>query len=183
MEYCVLIEKTAAAYHLPVQLVAAMAGVESGGDACACRFEPAFLERYVRPDQSVRARGACSLETERQALATSWGLMQVMGATARGLGFNGPFLSALTDPATGLEYGCRLLARLRDRHYAKLGWPGVVAAYNAGSPRLTTAGRYVNQEYVDRIAKALGGQWPGGEGPAGAIHNSDTLAVDVAQNP
>jgi len=160
MDYCVLIEQAAAAHHLPVQLVTAVAGVESGGDTCAFRFEPAFLDRHVRPDRTVRARGFCSLETERQGLATSWGLMQVMGATARVLGFDGPFLSALTDPKTGLDYGCRLLARLRDRHYARLGWPGVVAAYNAGSPRLTTTGRFVNQEYVDRIARALGGQWP-----------------------
>ena len=180
MDYCTHMEKAAAAYNLPVRLVAAMAGVESGGDACAFRFEPAFLERYVRPNKTVRAKGSCSLETERQGLATSWGLMQVMGATARGLGFNGPFLLALTDPSTGLEYGCRLLARLRDRHHATLGWPGVVAAYNAGSPRLTTAGRYVNQEYVDKIATALGGQWPGDHAPLAACPGGPTPGAQAA---
>lgn len=160
MEYQAQIEKAAANHGLPARLVAAVAGVESGGDAWAFRFEPQFYERYVRPDRSMRAVGPCSLDTERQARATSWGPMQVMGATARSLGFGGAFLSALADPQTGLEYGCRLLASLRDRHKAGHGWAGVVAAYNAGSVRKTAEGRFVNQAYVDKIAQALGGEWP-----------------------
>lgn len=155
-----LIENAAKAWGLPPELVAAVVGVESGGNAWAFRFEPAYYMRHVAKDASVRSKAPCSLDSERQALATSWGLMQVMGATARGLGFQGPFLSALTDPATGLEYGCRLLARLRDRLHGKHGWPGVAAAYNAGSARFDAAGAFVNQSYVDKIARALGGKWP-----------------------
>ena len=160
MEHQTLIEAAANVHGLPVQLVSAVVGVESGGDACAFRYEPAFYERYIRGNPQVRAVRPCSLETERTAQATSWGLMQVMGATARGLGYPGAFLSGLTRPEEGLEYGCRLLAKLAKRHEAGHGWPGVVAAYNAGSVRFTPGGGFVNQSYVDKIAQALGGEWP-----------------------
>lgn len=160
MEHQTLITEAARRHGLPESLVAAVVDVESGGDAWAIRHEQGFYDRYVKDDASVRAVRPCSLDTERRARAMSWGLMQVMGSTARGLGFDGPFLSRLTDPATGIDYGCRLLARLRSRDFAKHGWPGVVAAYNAGSVRLDPQGRFVNQSYVDKIAKALGGKWP-----------------------
>lgn len=160
MEHETLIEAAARTHGLPVGLVSAVVEVESGGDACAFRYEPAFFERYIRGNPAVRGVRPCSLETERMGQATSWGLMQVMGATARGLGYPGAFLSGLTRPEVGLEYGCRLLAKLAKRHKAGHGWPGVVAAYNAGSVRLAPGGGFVNQSYVDKIAQALGGEWP-----------------------
>lgn len=160
MELSNLIESAAARHGLPVRLVEAVVGVESGGNTWSIRYEPAFYERYVRQDKTVRAKAPCSLDTERKSRATSWGLMQVMGATARGLGFDGAFLSELTDPAVGLEYGCRLLARLGERCKASHGWPGAVAAYNAGSVRLGPEGGFVNQAYVDKIALKLGNEWP-----------------------
>ncbi|MGA8268053.1 MAG: lytic transglycosylase domain-containing protein, partial [Candidatus Acidiferrales bacterium] len=48
--------------------------------------------------------------TEAYSRAISWGLMQVMGQTARERGFAGKFLSELCDPATGLDAGCDLFA-------------------------------------------------------------------------
>ena len=36
--------------------------------------------------------------------------MQLMGQVAREHGFTGKFLAALCDPATGLEFGCKVLA-------------------------------------------------------------------------
>ena len=155
-----LVKETSLRHGLPPGLVRSVVAVESGGNAWAIRYEPAFFERYVKPDASVRPVSPCSAETEKRARATSWGLMQVMGATARGLGFEGAYLSQLCDPATGLDLGCKLLARLRDKHKAAHGWAGVVAAYNAGSPRKDGQGRFVNQAYVDKIAARLGESWP-----------------------
>ena len=57
------------------------------------------------------ARGAIPSETEARARAFSWGLMQVMGQVARENGFAGASLAALCDPGTGLDVGCRVLAR------------------------------------------------------------------------
>jgi soluble lytic murein transglycosylase-like protein len=153
-----LIEAAAKQYGIPVRLVAAIVMQESGGNAWAMRYEPGFFERYVR-GANVKTFGAVSKPTEGSARATSWGLMQVMGETARCLGCTLPFLSALCEAETGLKWGCTLLMRLKSRHLPSLGWAGVVAAYNAGSPR-TIGGKYVNQQYVDDVLAKCGGVWP-----------------------
>jgi len=143
-----LIEENAAKYSLPQWLIYGIVNTESGGDPWAVRFEPAFRTHYV-PDQ-CQTFGA-SNETERTTRACSWGLMQIMGQVAREHGYKGEFLSELCDPATGMDYGCRHLSRFRDRHFQSLGWPGVVAAYNAGTPRKTEDGHFTNQSYVDKV--------------------------------
>jgi soluble lytic murein transglycosylase-like protein len=70
----------------------------------ALRFEPVFEHRYIRPALPLAPT------TEELCLAISWGLMQVMGETAREHGFRGKFLNALCDPATGLSVGCVVLS-------------------------------------------------------------------------
>jgi soluble lytic murein transglycosylase-like protein len=150
----ILVAQRAAKYQIPAKLVGAIVQTESSGNTWAQRFEPAFLERYV-PTAPERF-GACSRDTERTQRATSFGLMQIMGQVARELGCTLPFLTQLCEPEIGLDYGCRQLARLRDRHLAKFGWEGVVAAYNAGSPRRDAQGIWENQVYVDKV-RAAGG--------------------------
>lgn len=137
-------------YGLPLEIVLGIIAVESGGNPWAVRFEPAFLTRYV--PAKVKTFGA-SLETERIARATSYGCMQIMGQVARELKFEMPFLSQLCDPYDGINYGCKHLVNLRDRYLEKCGWDGVIAAYNAGSPRMNADGTYVNQSYVEKVKK------------------------------
>jgi hypothetical protein len=83
-------------------LVCAVAEQESSWDAHSIRYEPAFRTRYVAP--------LGLSPTEEIARSISWGLMQVMGQVAREHGFTGKFLSALADPAAGLDIGCIVLA-------------------------------------------------------------------------
>ncbi len=83
-------------------LVCAVIEQESAWDTHAIRYEPAFRTRYVAP---------LSLPTtEEVARSISWGLMQVMGQVAREHGYTGKFLSALCDPAIGIDIGCAILA-------------------------------------------------------------------------
>ncbi|MBK8184877.1 MAG: transglycosylase SLT domain-containing protein [Candidatus Competibacteraceae bacterium] len=149
-EITALTVEAASRYNLPTALVLAIIQAESGGDPWAIRYEPAFFKRYIEGARIV-VFGAVSHDTERMARATSWGLMQVMGQVARERGFQGAFLSSLCDPAMGIKWGCHHLDSLRIRFFDKYGWPGVVAAFNAGSPRKNKAGLYVNQVYVDKI--------------------------------
>lgn len=144
-----LIERVAKRHDLPVSLVSAIVRVESGGDPWAIRYEPQFYDHYIAP-KPVKGKAPCSAQTEGRMQATSWGLMQIMGATARETGFNGVFLSQLCDPETGLDWGCRYLIRLFKR-FGGQGDEAVIAAYNAGSPRKTGTGAFVNQAYVDKI--------------------------------
>jgi soluble lytic murein transglycosylase-like protein len=67
--------------------------------------------------------------TERRWRATSFGLMQVMGQVARERGFTGEWLTELTNPEVGIEYGCRELKRRLDLahgdvHSGLLGYNG-----------------------------------------------------------
>jgi hypothetical protein len=77
-------------------------------DPFAVRFEPGFFRKYIHPANPT------SPTTEELCLSMSYGLMQVMGQTARERGFTGKFLTGLCDPETGLEYGCRQLRRCID---------------------------------------------------------------------
>lgn len=97
-----LARAAAAAHALDPALVCAVVEQESAWDPHAIRYEPAFRMRYVAP------LGLSA--TEEIARSISWGLMQLMGQLARERGFTGHFLSALCDPAAGLDVGCLVLA-------------------------------------------------------------------------
>jgi soluble lytic murein transglycosylase-like protein len=57
--------------------------------------------------------------------------MQVMGQLAREHGFTGKFLSELCDPATGIEYGCRVLDMKLEHNSGNM--VTALLAYNGGS--------------------------------------------------
>ena len=102
-DHLVSLARTMAAQHaLAPELVCSVVEQESAWNPCAIRYEPAFRARYVAP-LGLPA-------TEEITRSISWGLMQVMGQVAREHGFTGKFLAALCDPATGLEFGCKVLA-------------------------------------------------------------------------
>lgn len=146
------VDVVAPRYDLPPDLVAAIVQVESAGDRFAIRHEPAYQWLWnvhtnepfrpargsagdrLPPTSFPAPRGTTAL-TEWIGQQTSWGLMQVMGAVAREFGFKGHF-PGLCSPLEGLHYGCKLLARLRDKHLDRHGWAGVVDAYNDGTPRI-----------------------------------------------
>lgn len=103
-----LAREIARKHSLDPALVCAVVEQESRWNPWAIRYEPAFYHRYVLgslSDEQVIRLGP----TETRARAFSWGLMQVMGQTAREHGFRGPYLSELCQPETGLEIGCSVL--------------------------------------------------------------------------
>jgi len=148
-----LIAATAQRYQLPTALLHALIAVESDGNPWAVRYEPAFFARYIEAKRWP-VFGAVSSETEKRLLATSFGLCQVMGVTARELGFTGAFLTQLCAPALSLDYGCRYLAQQRARYATRsLRW--AVAAYNAGTPKVVN-GVFVNEAYVKKVERHCG---------------------------
>lgn len=152
-----LIAVAADKYEIPRALVKAFIDVESGGNPWAVRYEPKFFERYIKNAQ-ISSKTPCSEATERSLRAHSFGLMQVMGQTARETGFEGVFLTELLDPATNLDICCKYLDRLVGRYFDKYGWPGVIAAYNAGSVRYRPGTKiFANQPYVDKVTVRAGG--------------------------
>lgn len=83
-------------------LVCAVVEQESNWDQWAMRFEWAFMQHYVRP---LIPEAPTTGEFGR---ATSWGLMQLLGETAREMGFAGSF-PELCVPEINLTYGCKKL--------------------------------------------------------------------------
>lgn len=140
-------------------LVAAIVKKESRGDPWAVRYEPGFFDRYIKDLSRAEVErlapgvksGLPSLDTEKRMMATSFGLMQIMGVVAREQGFRGRYLTQLCEPHTGLLYGVRhLQTKIKDNPDL----PSAVAAYNAGSARRKKGSRvFVNQDYVDEVMK------------------------------
>jgi soluble lytic murein transglycosylase-like protein len=120
-----LARRAASTEALDEALVCAVVEQESGWNPWAMRYEPLFFSKYVAPLYTNNKVGA----TEAYARGFSWGLMQVMGQTAREIGVNALHLSALCDPATGLGIGCKVLrnkleAAAGDVRKALLAWNG-----------------------------------------------------------
>lgn len=150
-----------------VEVAEAIVQVESGGNPFAWNPEPAY--RYVWDvkrnipfklgEDIVRSPVppkdfptlAGDQDQEWWGQRASWGLMQVMGAVARELGYREPYLPELCLPDTNIQYGCLHLKALHRLYAGKFGLMGVVAAYNAGSPRLLRNGKFENQRYVDKV--------------------------------
>lgn len=85
----------------------------------------------------------------------SWGLMQVMGAVARELGFEGKYLTELSDPYTCIEFGSLKLRHLLtwadgdERH--------ALAAYNGGPGNNPLDGVLKNAAYADDVLRRAKG--------------------------
>lgn len=120
-------------------LVAAIAWQESGCNPWAFRFESGFQARYILPmsidkihaqSPLMKKRGTPSERSERTALATSFGAMQIIGQTARELGFRGQFLTELCGEE-GIVYGVCHFANCKDRYKGNI--EEAISAYNAGT--------------------------------------------------
>jgi hypothetical protein len=110
-----VIERAARDYPtLPLDIITGLILVESHGWTFARRYEPGFYRRYfmLRPKKKLIGyiSKKVSVETEINDRCTSWGLMQVMGETARENGYQGDnFLELLLRPSVCLSIGCAYL--------------------------------------------------------------------------
>lgn len=111
---------------------------------CAVRFESGstilFNPREVKPVN-------CSLRTEIELQHMSFGLMQVMGFTARELGHRGWLTALISNVTLQLDLGCKYLKRKILNYGLEQG----VASYNSGAPRFIESGELANQAYVDAV--------------------------------
>lgn len=130
------IARTAAIVHgLDPALVCAVCDHESvGWQQYAVRYEPGFYDRYISGMHGLT-------QTEKTMRATSFGLMQIMGQTAREFGFSGHFLTELFDPETAILYGCKKMKREVDKHNGDV--RAALLGYNGGG----------NPDYPDLVLK------------------------------
>jgi len=104
-----------------------------------------------------------AFKAEPQIQDGSYGLMQILHRTARGMGYQGP-PEGLYEPAQNTRFGALLLRQLFKRFENPL---DAISAYNQGRPRKAAESTaiskhiygepgpdwtYANQPYVDRVA-------------------------------
>lgn len=78
----------------------------------ATRYEPGFYYRYIMGKKLTGFIPKGSIpnkSTERRQRATSYGLMQIMGATAREHGLETQYITSLCEPRINIEIGCKIL--------------------------------------------------------------------------
>jgi soluble lytic murein transglycosylase-like protein len=121
---------------------------ESSLDPVQVRYEPSWMW-FI--DNHHGQPAACSDATERICQAISWGLMQVLGAVYRELGYVGWLSAIAADVDVQLEYGCRYLAK-KIKRYGSL--RSGLSAYNAGVPVDSNQASYVDKvlEYAKEWA-------------------------------
>lgn len=139
------IVRMATAYAFDPHFIAAFVAQESGGVEKRMRYEPAW-HFFNAPEKYAKALGI-SADTEQRLQCFSFGLMQVMGATARDMGFAG-YLVDLCDPDIGLSVACQFLDKKRKTYTDQ---KDLIASFNAGTPRKDASGKYFNQRYVDEL--------------------------------
>lgn len=156
---------------ITTELVMAIIETESSGNPWAMRYE----EMYIYINLRAPRPESCTALTEKILQKSSFGLMQIMGGTARHLGFK-RWLGELLEPETNIRYGVLWLSRLYDEYHESHGIEGVIAAYNSGSPRKSSSGEYVNKGYVEKIMMILN---PGSDEIPSESHTNK----DLEDNP
>lgn len=110
-------------------------------------IDPAWIKAHIKAESNWDVNAS---RFEVHKTDASWGLMQLLLATAREvLGQSDLTTTQLINPRTNIEAGTKYLSQLWAR-YGNM--RDAIAAYNAGSPRLIQ-GKYVNQDYVDKVTK------------------------------
>lgn len=145
-----LIGDAAKKHNLDFWTLVAQVEKESSGNPLAMRLEPHYKWFYPR--------GTTPKGDEFDFQSTSWGLLQIMGATARELGYKEqahkwPDSPLKDDPAKALDLGCRYLVRQIMR-YGSL--RDGLSAYNAGRATPNNFGAYVEPilERADELKEA-----------------------------
>lgn len=120
---------------------------ESSMNPQAVRYEPHY--RYLFYPEKVKPT-TCSYDTERILQKMSIGLMQVMGAVYREMGFTGWLTDTIGNPFAQLDYGCRHLAAKIKKYGPELG----ILSYNSGSPKAGAAVKdQPNYEYLVKVTR------------------------------
>jgi soluble lytic murein transglycosylase-like protein len=109
-------------------------------------IDPAWIKAHIKAESNWDVNAS---RYEAHKADASWGLMQLLLVTAREVMGNANLTTTdLINPRVNIEAGTKFLSQLWSR-FGNM--RDAIAAYNAGSPRLTPQGKYVNQAYVDKV--------------------------------
>lgn len=154
-ELILIIERYAEEYKIPEEIIYGICKAESNLQMLACRYEPNY--KWTLNPAKTKPK-LCSVQTEEIFQKVSWGLMQCMGAVYRELGYTDWLPAVLADRNLQVMYGVKHLSGLKKRFPDGNDY---IAAYNAGSPRKLSSGKYVNNNYVNKVLE-FSKEWKNG---------------------
>jgi len=120
-------------------------------DSIIAKYSLLFKVPYALIKATIHAESSflpTAYRAEPKINDASYGLMQVLAATASWMAGREVSPSELYDPDLNIQLGTKYLA-YQQKRYSSMS--DVVAAYNAGSVRRKSDGTYINQAYVDRV--------------------------------
>lgn len=141
-----LASKAAKKYNIEERFLLSLIELESGWNPWAVRNEPGYAWYYNTPKLTVKMLRTTLVATQKM----SYGLMQTMGSLYYEYGYTG-YCTELFNPELNLEIGCKHIVKKYNQYGPNPA--DVYAAYNAGSVRKTTAGKYVNWRNVESFMK------------------------------
>lgn len=112
-----IIKLNAEKYSLDPKLIACIIYQESGGEKESYRHEKNFYDENLDHREREDLVGFVpnfppSLYSEKRERAKSHGAMQVLGETARLMGYKGRWLPEIREHATNVDLGCKYLRHL-----------------------------------------------------------------------
>lgn len=108
---------------------------------------PALIKATIKQESNWNVSAS---RFEAHKTDASWGLMQVLLATAKEtLGNPDLTITQLLNPSTNIEAGTKYLAKQLARYNGNM--MDAIAAYNAGSAKKDKNGVYANNAYVQSV--------------------------------
>lgn len=144
--------------NLPFEIIASIIWQESKGHQFAARYEPGFFAHYIEGrgkaiDGYWPPSDRATLPTEQRLRAFSFSVMQVMGQTAREMGFDADDLMELSDLNNNVRIGCKYLAWCIRQNDNDL-WKGI-ARYNGTGERARKYAEKIKSIHERRAWEAM----------------------------
>ncbi len=140
-------------FRLDLNLLKAISIRESNKHNFKVRFEPHIAEARLWYPRQWAEKLIISYDTECVLQKLSWGPMQILGSTARWMGYEDD-LTKLVCPEFSLLYSAKYMRWLSDRTHGDES--RLIASWNGGlGVKKTSGGMWANQRYVDGVYKEL----------------------------
>lgn len=144
-QYISLVKEVCSKEGVDADLFCAIIAHESSWNPDALKYDPEY--QSLKLPVAYAKKLAITLETEAQLQKISWGLCQIMGATARWCGYE-KCLTHLLEPRDNIEVGVSFFKNSANK-YPEI--KDKIAAWNTENFRKDATGLYSNQTYVDMV--------------------------------
>src|SRR3990172_5342310 len=145
-----IIEDSATVEGIPEPILHALVHTESSFKVWSTRYEPMFSKHHVVEGLLLDT----TQRTEAEHQKTSWGLCQIMGYTARRIGWRDP-IPRILMPEINIRLACNYLNDLHADARGRGTWRWALNAYNHSEKWLEINPEWARVGYIEHYAEAL----------------------------